>query len=351
MKSSVTQKLRQDGIIKVWRRYSEDAYEIAKTYGVSASAVYGLLREYCKANNLNYKNLLRHPKKPYYEWNFTATMHGGTEMIVINGKKKMIKNIRTEIKHGATAEDFAKFFESSEEEFLKQLSDRLGQRYSGYKRLLEQNKKKGHSETKAHEGMPEEVISEGASCESREEELKENIVFLQSELKTLYEEKREAQKAADDSFEKIEEANFEVAELQTKLDQLKSLISSLRSKAEKEMETLCNIQRDIDEKQGLLEEAEAELETYKEVIVSFTEKGIEISIDGFEPTSDEIEAKNSELSKLGKFDDYALKHTKAAAAVLCAVESLEVMEMRYYVDFNNCIIPVREILTEVFSAA
>ena len=59
------QRLRQDGIQRVWERYGGDTAYIAKLYGVSQSFVYKSLRIHCINTKQDYQSFLRFPHKPH----------------------------------------------------------------------------------------------------------------------------------------------------------------------------------------------------------------------------------------------------------------------------------------------
>ena len=311
--------------------------------------------------------------------------------ICINCKEKSIKNIRSEIKYGATAADFAKFFETTEDEFLTQLSKKVGQRYKDYKRELDSNKSKKKKNERHHAFAPnqnsadsETTIQLSKACEtdvkhdsykeedfistyelnpciepysseifenSREKELKQNVESISSEVKMLSTECDRLEgviSEIDKDSARIKNKVFEIAKV---LKGYESELEDLKLSRENAEAKKTNFATLLESKKEELDRAIAELEECRKVIVSCKKDGIEISVKGFEPTPNDIEAKYMELSKLGNVDDYAVKHVRAAAEVLCVVEMLEVMEMNYAVEYEECFAPVEKIVTSLSDAA
>lgn len=59
------QRLKQDGIEKIWLENEGNVAFISKQYKVSCSMVYSAMREHCKYEGKDYESFLRRPHKPH----------------------------------------------------------------------------------------------------------------------------------------------------------------------------------------------------------------------------------------------------------------------------------------------
>ena len=116
-------------------------------------------------------------------------------MLRINGKSMAVKDIRTKIKYGATPQDFAEFFEATEQEFMVNLQKRLKDVYPEYERELRKNKKKRAQSLRkkstttvvCEEKGREEVVDEAVDISetetpNTEESLREKLFIIQSSM-------------------------------------------------------------------------------------------------------------------------------------------------------------------------
>lgn len=417
------QNLRQSGIENVWKRYEGDTAYIAKLYDIAQSTVYNELRIHCIKTNQNYQAFLRFPHKQHvfkmkgilqetkvvqipksanklifskklskkkeiesdidfiinlirvskpsdtYYIRECAKMLVATidqfgrslKMLRINGKQKMIKDIRGEIKYGATPEDLAAFFGVSEEEFMRHLEARLGQTFNEYKRELMKNKSK-----RKRKGLKvEEIVKNEPEVAKNAETNEISETEVQCEEESLSEE--DLEKVVDGISEKISELACEKLQLDEKLSENSTSISFIQEELEKiinqvqgyqeslkalegDRETLLAKKEDVDLEilfqQEQLENARAELENAKEVKIICKSDAILISKDGLEPTPKDVEEKYVELSKDGRFDDYAIKHVRIAAKVVCIVELLDLMEIKYSVSYDDNTTFVKKIVED-----
>ena len=277
-------------------------------------------------------------------------------MIYINGKKKAIKNIRNEIKYGATAADFALFFETTEESFLKALSDRVLQRYPGYKRELDKNKSKRDKmiRQQACGNQNQQVLAKDDDevediMGFREEELEEKISTLKSEVETLDSENLLREKRVAGIDEKVPAVTDELIKLTELLKGHKNTLAELNAEKKSLKDQIEETTLSVEAKKKEIKEAEAELESCRIVYISYGMEGFKVSQNIFEPTREEIDEKIIDLSKFESIDEYALKYIRAAATIMCVVESLQIMEMKYVIEYEKCFTQVKEILNEVLN--
>lgn len=268
-------------------------------------------------------------------------------MLYINGKQKPVPTIRTDIKKGATVSDFADFFEVSEKIFLEKLEVRLpSETYSEYVGLMEMNQERREKLQKRRNLKPktekseEEVVKSFSKFHEGNEEIR--VKELETTIAECNEKIAELQMQIDknklEQDEIVNEIEAVKGKLQEYIEQVKieqSKLTKLRNRKSEKEEEHNQIMHSIEEQSEVLENAETELDSYQKVVITLYDSSIQISKEGIEPLSEEVEGKFLELSDTEPFADYSARNLRKAAEILCAIENIALMGLKYTVEYDK----------------